>query len=403
MLRFLSERRIWVFGALTVLIVSGGLWVWGRPYAKARVSDRIAARLAVASEVASMRVSVRGIDLEGVELRGEHGGLLVRIERIHVEASLLAVLFQGAAAITAVTGDGIEVSVDLAHPGSAASLSQVQSRFSGQKPGSADSGTSSGAGPGRTYSLSRVDVRVVDSSGPLLSIKNAALRKQADEVVATATGTMLGIPEGDHASSGPTTIELRRTSGTWQLSTFRMEGGEVRALLDAETDQRALALRIQDALQPIRARDEGEEPSPNHDEAPLATAQPSARLFARLTADTEVDVSGVQIESRTFGDDRIERIRDFAVSVEGGNNGWYRVQVGGETSNRGTLQIDLSVEPERARAEGTVRLRQISLALLSPFIPQVPLYDAEAGTLDAQIELAAESTDRISIEGGLQV
>lgn len=403
MLRFLSERRTWVFGALAVLMLSGGLWVWGRPYAKARVSDSIAARLAVVSEIASMDVSVRGIDLEGVELRGEHGGVLVRIERIHVDAGLLAALFKGTAAITGITGDGIEVSVDLAHPGAAASLLQLQSRLSGERSRSATAVASSNPSTGRTYSLNRVDVRVVDASGPLLSITNAALRKTADEVVATATRTMLGIPEGDHASSGPITVELRRTSGAWQLLAFRMEGGEVRALLDAETDQRALALRIQDALQPIRSRDEEEEPSPDLDEAPLATAQPSARLFARLTADAEIDVSGVQIESRTFGDDRIERIRDLSVSVAGGDNGWYRIQVGGETSNRGTLQIDLSVEPETARAEGTVRLRRISLALLSPFIPQVPLYDAEAGTLDAQVELAAESTDRISIEGGLQV
>ena len=403
MLRFLSERRAWVLGVLAVLVILVGLWVWGRPYAKARVSHAIDARLAVASEISAMNVTFRGIELHGVELRGEHGGLLVRIDAMHIDAGLLAALFQGAAAITGITADGIDISVDLAKPGASASLSELQSRLSGHGARTPGLTGSSNPSPGRTYALSRVDLRVVDVSGPLLSITNAALRKEGNEFSATSSRAMLGTAEGDHASSGPVRVELLRTSGVWKLRTFRMEGGEVRALLDAETDQRALALRIQDALQPIRSDDEEEEPPSELDDTPLATEEPSARLFARLTADAEVDVSGMQIESRTFGDDRIERIRDFSVSVDGGNNGWYRVQAGGETSNRGTLQIDLSVEPETARAEGSVRLRRISLALLSPFIPQVPLYDAEAGTLDAQVELAAESTDRISIEGGLQV
>ena len=110
----------------------------------------------------------------------------------------------------------------------------------------------------------------------------------------------------------------------------------------------------------------------------------------------------MQIESRS-AEGRTERIRDFAIEVVGGGNGWYRVAVGGETSNKGTLRVDLSVMPSEARADGSIRLRGISLALIAPFAPGLPLYDAEAGTLSAELELRASSAEQIGIEGSLRL
>jgi hypothetical protein len=113
-------------------------------------------------------------------------------------------------------------------------------------------------------------------------------------------------------------------------------------------------------------------------------------------------VSGVQIESRTSGG-HVERIRDFELELRGGDNGWYRVTVAGQTSNKGTLKVDLSVMPSEARADGSVRLRRISLALIAPFAPQLPLHNVEVGTLSAELELAAGSSDQVSIEGSLRL
>ena len=125
-------------------------------------------------------------------------------------------------------------------------------------------------------------------------------------------------------------------------------------------------------------------------------------LFDRLTPDARIAVSGVQIESRT-SPGHLERIRDLALALDGGDNGWYRVTVGGQTSNEGTLKVDLSVMPSEARADGSVRLRRISLALIAPFAPELPLYNTEVGTLSAELELAASSSDQVSIEGSLRL
>ena len=403
MLRFLSERRTWAFGALVVLIVATGLWAWGVPYAKARASRTIGERLAVTADIAKLEVSLGGIALRDVELRGEHGGVLIRIEEVHADANLFAALFRGSAAVRRVSADGVDVSVDFANPGASRSLELVRAELASQSSRPRPPGASAGPGSGRAYDVTNVSVRVVDAYGPLLTIEDAGLRKHADEIVATSAETLLGELQADHARAGPTTLSLRRADGSWKLLSLELLGGRIRALRNGDADQRALALRLRDAVAALRRPSKSDEPPDEPSGAIEPAAPPPARLFARLTPDVEIDVSDVQIESRTSDDGRVERIRDFHVSVDGGNNGWYRVQAGGETSNRGTLKIDLTVEPENARAEGSVRLRGISLALLAPFIPEVPLYEAEAGTLNAQLELAADSTDRISLQGGLQI
>ena len=108
----------------------------------------------------------------------------------------------------------------------------------------------------------------------------------------------------------------------------------------------------------------------------------------------------MHIESKTPAG-HVERIRDFGLSLNGGDDGSYRVVVGGQTSNDGALKVDLSVMPSEARAEGSIELRRISLALIAPFAPELPLYNAEVGTLSAELELAASSREQISIEGSL--
>ncbi len=131
-------------------------------------------------------------------------------------------------------------------------------------------------------------------------------------------------------------------------------------------------------------------------------ASTDAALFDRLTPDARITVSDVQIESRT-SEGHVERIRGFELDLRGGGNGWYRVAVGGQTSNKGTLKVDVSVMPSEARADGSVRLRRISLALIAPFAPELPLYDTEVGTLSAELELAASSSGQVTMEGSLRL
>jgi hypothetical protein len=402
MLRFLSERRAWVLGALVSLMVVVGLRAWGVPYAKARASRGLEQRLGMTADIGTMEVSFAGLQLGDVVFRGEHGGVVVRVQEIAADANLLAAAFRGAQAVRRLAATGVEVTVDLADPGAARSIELARKKILPKPISNTAVLANANGGGGRAYDLQKIQIRVVDAYGPLLTIEDAALRKESHQVVGKAVGTLLGERHADHAFAGPTQLELRRNDGTWKLASLEVLGGEVRALQSESHQNRALALRVRDGLELVRANKESDGPTEDVSKPPPGS-RASARLFARLDPDVDLVVSDVQIESRTSKEGRVERIRDLRLSVRGGNDGWYRVEVGGQTTNRGTVNVDLSIHPQSARAEGSLALRRISLALIAPFIPEVPLYEADAGTLDAQLELAADSTDRIAIEGGLQV
>jgi hypothetical protein len=413
MLRFLSERRAWVVAALIAMALLTGLWVWGAPRATARVSALIGERLGMNAEIEETNVSIGNAELRGVELHGSHGGLVVRIDEIDADVSLLAALFKGAAAVRGVSVRGVDVEVDLQSEGLEDSIATIRKKLVRRAGGSGDSKRP--RGKGRTYALTGASVRVVDREGALIAMNDASFSKEADDVRASAAETLLGERAGDHAFIGASSLGLRRNEeGAWQLHGLQIERGRVRSLRNGDPDRRPLALRVRDALRMLRG-EEGPPEQPAADdvadaaaeeppvEPPAAAPAPSARLFARLSADAEISVSNIDIESRTFDDGRVERIQGFEVGVNGGDNGWYRVVVGGETSNKGTLHADLSLKPSEARAEGRIKLRRISLALVAPFVPELPLYDPEVGTVSAQLQLAADSPDRMSIDGGFQI
>ena len=428
MLRFLTERRLWAAAALVVLALVLGLWVWGVPRAIASASGMIGERLGVDASIESSELSFGSVALRGLELRGRHGGILVRIDEVDADMSFVAALFKGAGAVRRVSARGVDVHVALQDEGFADSLSVVREKLSGRATGSGSSARP--RGKGRTYEVSGLSLRVSDRGGPLVVSNDASLHKEGDAVRAQALETLLGERSGDYAFIGASSIELRRNDeGAWQLHQLGIERGDVRSLRNGDADKRALAIRVRDALRKLRG--EEEEPPPADDfEAPAPDAAvedaavedaaiedasvelapptppgpgPSQRLFARLSPDAQIEVRDVDIESRTSEDGRIERIRGFELGVEGGSNGWYRVTLGGETSNKGTIHADLSLKPSEARAEGSIKLRRISLALIAPFVPQLPLYEPELGTLNAQLELDADSPDRVTIDGGFQI
>ena len=415
MLRFLSERRVWVVAAFVALALVLGLWRWGMHQVPGRAADLIEGRLGVDAQIEEAHWSFGAVELRGVELRGRHGGLVARIERVEARMSLLGAVLYGAQSVRAVSARGLEVTMDLSDEGFRDSIAQ----FRREEPSSKSPQESTGSnGKRRTYAVDGLTLRVSDANGQLVSMSDVSLQKNGDEMTGRFGGALLGEQSSDHANIGPAKLELRHSEGAWKLRELEIQGASVRSLRNGNEETRALATRLRDALNQLRAspsvaetetetenetENENENENENGTEILRSVAPPTgARLFARLTPDVRVAVSGVQIESRTPAG-HVERIRDFGWSLNGAGNGWYRVVVSGQTSNDGTLKVDLSVMPREARAEGRIELRRISLAVVAPFVPEVPFYDDEVGTLNAELELTASSPEQISIEGRLRL
>ena len=409
MLRFLSERRAWVVAAFVALTLVVGLFLWAAPRATARASSLISERLGVDASIDETRLSLGGVELVGVEMRGRHGGLAARVDRVDVRMNVLAALFRGSRSVSGVSARGVEVTVDLSHEGFAASAAELRRRTSGA-PSAPTEPRSTDTGGGRTYSIDGLTVHVLDSDGPLIRMNRVSLRKDGDELRASVEDALLGQNGADHATVGPSKVELLRADGVWRLREFEIKGASIRSLRNGEEQERALSSRIREAMSSLRPQAPSTEVVTDADADAdtdttvnlVAHVDAGPDLFGRLTADARVSISDVEIETRTSGG-HLERIQDFELTLLGAENGWYRVTVGGETSNKGTLAIDLSVMPSEARADGSIRLRRISLALIAPFAPEISLYNAELGTLSAELELGARSSEQMSIEGSLRL
>ncbi len=397
MLRFLSERRAWVVavGLVSVLVVVA-LWTWGARHAATRASELIHDRFGLDANIATTDLGLRGVVLKNVELRGRGGGLVVHANRVNARVSPLAALFSGARAVNAIYADGIDVSVDFGHPGIEASLSELESKLTLRRPSSA---TASGSpGEGREYLITDLTVRVRDTEGALVQMRDVDLSKKSNELRTSIAETLIGVTIGDRAHIGPTTLALHRENGTWALRELSVDAASVRWLGDAVGENEPLALRIRKALQVLRASQAA--PEPDDAAASPSDIGPNAQppFLSRLSVESKIKLSDLTIESRT-PDGRVERVQDLAIALTGSGDGWFRFLMGGHTSNEGTLNVDLRMQPSKARAEGNVIVRGISLALVAPFVPVVPFYDAEAGTVTAELDLRADSPDRFRVEG----
>ncbi|MDH3726423.1 MAG: transglycosylase domain-containing protein [Myxococcales bacterium] len=396
MLRFLSERRAWVVAVGLVSILVVGLWTWGARHAAARASELIHDRFGLDADIAAADLGLGGVELKDVELRGRSGGLVVRANRIKARVSAIGALFSGARAVSAIAADGIDVSVDLGHPGIEASLSELESRLALRRPSSNTASVSTGKG--REYAITDLTVRVRDAQGALVEIRDVDLSKKSNELRSSVAEALIGETIGDHARIGATTFVLHRENGKWAMHELSVDGANVRWLGDTDEENEPLAFRIRQALQVLPASRPASGPDDAVTPSPGAVPNTQPRFLSRLSAEPKINLSNVTIESQT-PDRRVERVQDLGVALTGGGDGWFRLLMGGHTSNNGTLNVDLRVQPSEARAEGNVIARGISLALVAPFVPVVPLYNAEKGTVSAELDLRADSPDQVRIEG----
>lgn len=408
MLGSLGERRAWLVAVLVVLLLVTGIFVWGSARATTQAAALIRDRFGLETTIEKANVSFGGVELSGVEMLGAHGGLVVKIERVHVQMNLVAASFRGTRAVRRISARGVDVLADFRQEELATSIELLKDGIAPASKTAQSERSSKPVSSGREYEIMDLNVRAVDADGPLALLRNVSVQKKSSDLHVSIEDTMVGVPEADHAHVGPTSLELRRMEDGWKLRELTIDRANVRSVRRGDGPKRALAARIRDAVAVLRpasplepVRDAADALGSSASASPASAPAPT-RMFTRLAPGADIMVSDVQVESRVSAD-RVERLRDFALRLQGDERGRYRVTLSGQTTRKGVMRVDLSIVPAEARAEGSVALRGISLALVAPFLPELSLYDPEAGTLDAELDLVAQSPDRMHIDGRLEL
>ncbi len=399
MLRFLGERRTWVALLSLLVVLSIVLWFYAREQAANRATRAIEQRLGLEAKIGDTTIGLRGATMRDVELRGSGGGLTIRVDEVVADLNPVAVLWAGTRAIREVAANGVTVEVDLSDPGAQSSIVEVREALGARGSGPTTHDTKSAVG--RSYSLTGLNLRVRDAHGPLLSVTDGAFAKEQRGLRASVRESTMGGAPGDHARIGPVEVVLSRADGPWRIRTLAVESGTVDWRGGAEGDGKPLPTRLREAVGLLMGP--GSEPDPSSGlAATTRQGDRSPRFLSRLSPDVELRVSKFDITSRMPGG-REERIRDLEAALTGEGDGWLQLAASGETSNGGTLEADVRLHPGDARADGSLRARGLSLALIAPFVPAVPLYQPEAGTVSAQVDLSAESSDRILVGGEVRL
>jgi hypothetical protein len=407
MLKFFSERR-GCLAAIWIVLLLAGVLVWTLPRADTRAARLIQDRVGLDTEIDQAQWTFGAMELEGVAMRGSHGGIVARIDRVRAQVNPFAALFEGARAVHRITVNGADVTIDLRDPGLPESLEQARAKIGvpakAVVPAERQARSSR---PARTYEVTGLNVRVIDADGTLMLLRNVSSKKELQDLRTAIEEITIGALDADHVHSGAASFVLRRSEESWQLRELEVREATARSVPKGDSDRRALASRVRDAVSVLRSAPRaaaalGPAQASSSSPAVQAVATAPARLAARLSPDADISVSGIQIESRV-SPDRVERLRNFQLRLRGDDHGSYRLTAAGLTTHKGTIGVDLQMTPPEARAEGTLSLRHISLALVAPFLPDLPLYDPEVGTLDAELDLVAESGDRVRMAGALEL
>ncbi|MEM9194667.1 MAG: transglycosylase domain-containing protein, partial [Myxococcota bacterium] len=97
-----------------------------------------------------------------------------------------------------------------------------------------------------------------------------------------------------------------------------------------------------------------------------------------------------------------EVARDLTLKLSR-TEGGFHFEGRGEPADGGVIRWDLNLHPEELRAEGNVRFQGVPLALVVPFLPDVPWHEPELAELDGDLELEADGAEAVVFRGGVAV
>ncbi len=433
-----ADRSVRVIGgsivaAVVIAIVSAAA-VWGvRGIVRGQIVQILRSRLRVEAEIDNVSIGISTVTVTGLRTRSHEGQpLSFSLSRVVVELRPTALLSGGSGLVKAITADGLDGHLFLddalavASSGRSSGSSRAQGSAGGLERIVVRAGhllVSDATGPllelrgdveldsevGGSVALQRVVVgsepggrAAIDEVGAVIAVRDSKYKidkvyigklqvELAQPVVSPGAGIAPGVEEGVGAEGAS-----GQGGGSPPFSA-RHAGEEERGGV-AGTTAGTVYRRILAMVSLLRrAKWKGIESAPAG-----GTTRGGFPILSLLGEHLVLVVEEATVSERS-GQERYPLMDKLQGRMTGEGGGEFHLRGKGRARQGGKLGWDFRLWPEQLRAEGSVEALSLPLALVVPFLPEIPWYRPEQARVNAELVLGAESVNSLAVRGMVEL
>jgi hypothetical protein len=402
MWRDLSERtqRAVLLGVgFTVgvyLSLLAGSW-----FAKHAIEKAIADRTGLVVHMARPTLGLRSVRMRQLSVTAPaSGGLRVHVGSLTLHTGLLGWVRKRTDAIHRVDLDDARVIVDVANPSIQSLIDRIRTRARDMQASARDDG------PTRHWRVRDVRIEVWKAKRPVVRLWEGHAATEDDPKRRNArlefAHGRLHTPAGDEVRLKGIRVLATRRQGTWRVEQALV--GALHATLahragDRTGNRAGDVVAAPAAPNPPTAAQRATRSHPAL--ADLGFTTLAGQLVDWLAPTANLQVQKAEIFAATPSRPQLVLGR-ASLSVHKREHVFHTTG-GGSTAHDGQLSWDLHVQPAQLRAEGNLRFRSISLALVAPFLMQVPWFEPEQSKLDGELVVRSEGVDEVVFQGDIAV
>lgn len=391
-----SRKKIaWIAGvsAVTVGAVAAAWLGWLPGVVAVRAHDALARRTGGVVEIGGASVGVGGVVLEDVGVTDTAGVVKLRAARVRLSGRPFAWLLGGASGIGRVEVADVEVDVDLSRAGVASVLRRWRSVGAASRGG--------GGGAARELFVQRVRVRVTDTQGMLVEVNQGFGSRVSGRVTVGASVLRLGGGRGDLVSLRALEVGLGPSAHGLRVERARVGAGRM-VWADRGEFARAgtqVPSFVGRRLAAAWATVADDPPSPARGGG---VSEPRRSGAVSLSPSVSFVAAGLEVAIRGPDGER-PLLRELHATVDGRGPGRFRATGSGAGQPSGTVHWDVDLRPGELRAEGSVGLAGLPLALVLPLLPDAPWYRPEDSRIDAELVVHGDGLARLVLDGRVRL
>lgn len=334
-----------------------------------RILSALTERTGMSAELTDVDLGMRSVTLSGLSMTGR--GIDAHFDSIDVDLD----------PITALGGDLSAIEAVVVRGGSIAFSSD---------PSASEPSDEGGPGmPSRALphlEVHDVSLTVADADGELIRVGafDATLESEGGTRDLEVTAHAIEVDGGPTWSAGRAELAVVRDEVGLSVRHAALSEASLHLASDESGRQARLRALLRRGRGARSARDDD--------------ADADRGIMARLTPDFTGGIDGLSVEV----EDASAHVEAMALSL---------VRVGdrltstgsGTLAGAGRIDWNLEVEPDALLATGSIDLSQVSLAVLTPFLPHLPFYEPEHTTVSGTLSLARADLSGVHASGTLEI